>query len=246
MKHDKLYYKKRIYDVIEVSDGNDRASTAYDVMIFFAVIDGLLPLTSKVSNSYTVTLDVVATTIFIIDLILRHVTSDYKMGIQSWKAYVAFFFQPMSIIDILSIIPIIAVFSPGAAMLRLLRLFRIFRIFKLLRYSHSMRNVTNVLRRVRKPLCAVLVITAIYIVSSAMFIFQIEPELFNNFFDALYWATISITTIGYGDIYPVTTAGRFVTMISALVGVAVIALPSGIITAAYMEEIKKKKTKLEL
>ena len=67
-----------------------------------------------------------------------------------------------------------------------------------------------------------------------------------TFFDALYWATISITTIGYGDISPVTTAGRLTTMLSALVGMALIALPSGIITAAYMEEIKKKKSKLEL
>ena len=79
-----------------------------------------------------------------------------------------------------------------------------------------------------------------------MFIFQLEPDLFDTFFDALYWATISITTIGYGDISPVTTAGRLTTMLSALVGMALIALPSGIITAAYMEEIKKKKSKLEL
>jgi voltage-gated potassium channel len=74
----------------------------------------------------------------------------------------------------------------------------------------------------------------------------LEPNLFKSFFDALYWATISITTIGYGDISPVTSAGRMITMASALVGVAVIALPSGIITAAYMDEIKKKKSKFEL
>jgi voltage-gated potassium channel len=246
MNYDKTYLKKRIYDVIEISKDNDRASTAYDVMILFAVIDGLLPLATKTSNSYTLTLDIVATLIFIIDYALRMYTSDYKMGIQSYHAYIANFFQPMSLVDLLSIIPIIAIFKPSVSIIRLLRLFRIFRIFKLLRYSKSMRNITNVLRRVRKPLCAVLIITAIYIVSSALFIFQIEPNLFNSFFDALYWATISITTIGYGDISPITPAGRFVTMISALVGVAVIALPSGIITAAYMEEIKKKKTKLEL
>ena len=70
--------------------------------------------------------------------------------------------------------------------------------------------------------------------------------LFDSFFDALYWATISITTIGYGDIYPTTDIGRFITMISALMGVAVIALPSGMITAAYMNEISKKKSKYEL
>jgi voltage-gated potassium channel len=79
-----------------------------------------------------------------------------------------------------------------------------------------------------------------------MLIFQVEPNLFHSFFDALYWATISLTTIGYGDISPVTPIGRLITMISALVGMAVIALPTGIITASYMNEINKKKSKYEL
>jgi len=106
--------------------------------------------------------------------------------------------------------------------------------------------ISNVIRKVKKQLMAVLLLITVYIFMSAMLIFQLEPELFNNFFDALYWATISITTIGYGDISPVTPIGRMITMISALVGVAVIALPSGIITAAYMNEINKKKSKYEL
>ena len=79
-----------------------------------------------------------------------------------------------------------------------------------------------------------------------MLVFQMEQEIFDSFLDALYWATISITTIGYGDISPVTPVGRIITMISALVGMAIIALPTGIITAAYMNEINKKKTKYEL
>lgn len=79
-----------------------------------------------------------------------------------------------------------------------------------------------------------------------MLVFQMEQDIFDSFLDALYWATISITTIGYGDISPVTPVGRIITMISALVGMAIIALPTGIITAAYMNEINKKKTKYEL
>lgn len=126
------------------------------------------------------------------------------------------------------------------------RIFRVFRVLKLIRYSKTMVTIENVIRKVKSQLFAVLILTLIYITSSAMLVFQLEPNLFEHFFDALYWATISITTIGYGDISPVTTVGRLITMISALVGVAVIALPSGIITAAYMDEIKRKKSKLEL
>ena len=243
---DKDYYKKRVFDIIEVSKDNDIASTAYDIMITFAVIDGLLPLTIKGTSIYTNILELFSTFIFIVDYSLRIYTSDYKMGVKSYKAYIANLLQPMSIIDLISIVPVISVFFPKIEIIRILKIFRIVRIFKLLRYSKTMRNITNVIRRVKKPLFAVLVLTAIYITASAMFIYQIEPNLFNSFFDALYWATISITTIGYGDISPVTTPGRFITMISALVGVAVIALPSGIITAGFMEEIKKKKSKLEL
>ena len=78
-----------------------------------------------------------------------------------------------------------------------------------------------------------------YIFVSALVIFNVEADSFNTFFDAIYWATVSLTTVGYGDIYPVTTAGRIITMISSLFGIAVVALPAGIITAGYMEIIEK-------
>ncbi len=79
-----------------------------------------------------------------------------------------------------------------------------------------------------------------YILISALVIFNVEPNTFRTFFDAVYWATISLITVGYGDIYPVTYAGKVVTMLSNFMGVAVIAMPSGIITAGYLEEIKEQ------
>ena len=127
-------------------------------------------------------------------------------------------------------------------MLRLLRIFQLLRVLKLFRYSKTLVTIVRVAKKVKSQLLAVLILTFMYIITSALLIFQIEPNLFNSFFDAMYWATISITTIGYGDISPLTSVGRFITMISALVGVAIIALPSGIITAAYMDEINKHKS----
>ena len=84
-----------------------------------------------------------------------------------------------------------------------------------------------------------------YIFISALVIFNVEPETFNNFFDAIYWAiywaTVSLTTVGYGDIYAVSIAGKVITMISSVFGIAIVALPAGIITAGYMGELNKDK-----
>ena len=79
-----------------------------------------------------------------------------------------------------------------------------------------------------------------YVFMSALVIYNVEPESFETFFDAIYWATISLTTVGYGDIYPITTIGKLVAMVSSIFGIAIIALPSGVITAGYMDEIRKQ------
>lgn len=239
-------FKKRIYEVIEVSSIGDRSSRAYDVLMTTAVLVGMVPLTLKRDNIYTIAIEIVTCIIFIIDYCARVYTADYKMGYKSIKTYIAYVFTPLAIFDLLSILPILYVFLPISSSIGLFRLFRIFRIIKLVRYSKTMIVIANVLRKAKTQLMAVLILIIIYIFVSAMLIFQLEPNLFSNFFDALYWATISITTIGYGDIYPTTQLGRLITMISALVGVAVIALPSGMITAAYISEINKKKSKYEL
>ncbi|MBE5907051.1 MAG: ion transporter [Lachnospiraceae bacterium] len=239
--------KRRIFEIIEVSREKDRVSKAYDTMMLVAVIVGMIPLVFKGENRYTGYIDTLTGFLFLFDYMIRLYTSDYKMGIKSYKAYVAYVFTPMAIIDLLSTIPVLILLFPSLVVgIGMFRVFRILRVLKLIRYSKTMTVVANVIHRVRKELYAVLVLTMTYIAASAMLIFQLEPSLFRNFFDALYWATISITTIGYGDISPVTSSGRMITMASALVGVAVIALPSGIITAAYMDEIKKKKGKFEI
>ena len=238
--------KQRIYEVIEVSKEGDASSRAYDILMNTTIFVGMIPLTLKADNLYTQFIEILTGIILIIDYCSRVYTADYKMGYKSAKAYIAYIFTPLAIFDFLSILPLLYFVFPISSAIKLLKLFRIFRVLKLIRYSKTMIVIANVIIKVKNQLLAVLILIIIYIVVSAMLIFQLEPDLFTNFFDALYWATISITTIGYGDISPCTQVGRMITMISALVGVAVIALPSGIITAAYMNEISKKKSKYEL
>ena len=242
----KELFKKRLYEIIEASREDDVVSKAYDIMMLVAVVVGLIPLMLKAESIYTKSIDGLTIAIFLIDYVLRLFTSDYKMGKKSKKAYIAYCFTPMAIIELLSIVPILGFIIPDSIIIRLFKVFKVLRLLKLIRYSKTMVSIANVIRKVRKQLFAVLILTLVYIIASALIVFQIEPALFDTFFDALYWATISITTVGYGDISPVTDFGRLMTMLSAIVGVAIIALPSGIITAAYMEEIKRKKGKLEL
>ncbi len=239
-------FKRRIYEVLEVGSIDDISSRAYDRLMTTAIIVGLVPLTLKTNDVYTTAIDLFTSILFLIDYVARVYTADYKMGYKNYRAYIAYIFTPLAIFDFLSIIPVVAIFMPVTTIIGLLRLFRIFRVLKLVRYSKTMVIIANVVRKVKSQLLAVLLLIIVYIFVSAMLVFQLEPNLFDNFFDAIYWATISITTIGYGDITPVTPVGKFITMISALVGMAVIALPTGIITAAYMNEITKKKSKYEL
>ena len=134
--------------------------------------------------------------------------------------------------------------NSGFKLLRLFRIFRtfrVFRIFKAFRYSKSITIIAKVIRNSKNALLAVCTLAIGYILISALVIFNVEANSFETFFDAIYWATVSLTTVGYGDIYPVTTAGRIITMISSIFGIAVVALPAGIITAGYMDALNTDK-----
>ena len=180
--------------------------------------------------------------IFIIDYILRLITADFKVKKGKWS-FLIYPFTPMAIIDLLCILPSLNIIGGSFRILKVFRLFRtmrVFRVFKFVRYSKSIRIVMGVFKRQKKPLVTVMILAFIYILISAMIVFNVEPDSFNNYFDAIYWATVSLTTMGYGDIAPVTTIGRAVTIISSLFGIAIIAMPSGIITAGFMEELYRE------
>ena len=147
----------------------------------------------------------------------------------------------MAIIDLLSILPSINMINKGFKVLktiRLIRTFRVLRIFKSFRYSKNIQIILQVGKNSKKALIAVLYLAIGYIFVCALIIFNVEPDSFNTFFDAI---TISLTTVGYGDIYPITTLERIITMVSSFMGIAIVALPAGIITAGYMKEIESDK-----
>lgn len=231
--------RKRIYDIIERSDG-ERLSTIYDVTMMVVIVVSMLPLAFKESIPLFRWTDGVCVAIFILDYLLRLWTADCKLG-RGRASFFLYPFTPMAIIDLLSILPSVTAMSSSFRLFRLLRTLKVLRAFKFLRYSKGFDTIACVFRKQKKVLLAVAAMAVFYVLVSALVIYNVEPESFGTFFDAVYWATISLTTVGYGDIYPVTTIGRLVTMISSAFGIAIIALPSGIITAGYLEEVNIRR-----
>ena len=183
-------------------------------------------------------MDFVSTVIFIIDYILRLLTADYKLE----KGKLSFLLYPftfMALADLLCILPSLFLLNNSLRLFKTLRMLRILRVFKFIRYSKNIQILTNVLKKQKDSLIIVGLLALGYIFISALIIFNVEPSTFPNFFDALYWAIISLTTVGYGDIYAVSTTGKIITMISSFLGIAIVALPADIITAGYMKEIKE-------
>jgi len=235
--------RKRIFKIIEASNGNDIASSVYDWTMIVFIVASLVPLAFKSQNLPFKLIDQITVFVFIVDYFLRLITADIKLKKKA-LSFVLYPLTPMAIIDLLSILPSFFVINQGLKLLkifRLLRALKVFRTLKIIRYSSNIQTIINVLKKQKKILFSVAILSCAYILVSALIVFNVEPESFKNFFDAVYWATVSLTTVGYGDIYPVSNIGRVVTMISSIFGIAVIALPSGIITAGYLEEIKTKK-----
>lgn len=233
--------RKKLYSIVEPAENGNKLSNIYDFIMMATIIISTVPLAFKETNIVFKWIDYITVTIFIIDYLLRLITADYKIG-KSVASFFVYPITPMAIIDLLSILPSISILNSGFRLLKLFRLLRtlkVLRAFKFLRYSKSFEIIANVFKKQKKILSAVATMAVAYILISALVIYNVEPGSFENFFDAIYWATISLTTVGYGDIYPVTTIGRIVTMISSVFGIAIIALPSGVITAGYLDEINK-------
>lgn len=237
--------RKRIYEIIEKSEGQDKLSSLYDFAMIIIILISLIPLAFKADNIFFSILDKVSAAVFILDYVLRWVTADCKFGKAGAVSFIRYPVSPMAIVDLASFLPSLSLISSGFKLLRVLRMIRamrVLRVFKALRYSRSFEIIGNVLRASKKSLMAVCALAGGYILVSALVIFNVEPDSFNSFFDAVYWATVSLTTVGYGDIYPVSTLGRVITMVSSIFGIAIVALPAGIITAGYMNQMNRDKS----
>lgn len=229
------------------------SSRIYDSIMLVAIIIGILPLVFREQLTIFWYFDLISGFCFIVDYILRWITADFSSKQKRVVAFLVYPFTPMAIIDLLSILPTINLISPTFKVVRVSRLLKILRVIKVIRYYEPLEIILAVVRRQSKILWTVFSLAVFYIFVTALIMFNAEEEinpdtgqyLFENFFDAFYWAACTLTTVGYGDLYPISDVGRVISIISSMVGIAIIALPSGIVTAGYLDELKSRKEKKE-
>lgn len=240
---------EKINSIIEPRREN-KFSQFYDWTMLIAIIIGIVPLMFRSQNKLFVCFDIFSSICFIIDYLLRWITFPLKFEKKKkWISILLYPITPMAIIDLLSILPIMNLLAPTFKIVRVSRLLKLLRVIKFIRYFEPLEIIISVIKKQRKILYTVLSLALFYTFITAMIMFNAEKEinpetgeyLFNNFFDAFYWAACTLTTVGYGDLYPISSVGRIISIISSMVGIAIIALPSGIITAGYLDEIRKKK-----
>ena len=246
-----MQLRKEIYRLVEPRNKETYASRVYDIVMLVAIVMGILPLMFRTQYKIFWYFDLISGICFIVDYILRWCTADFKYKKNRMAAFVIYPFTPMAVIDLLSILPIFNLLGPTFKLFRVSRLLKILRIFKIIRYFEPLEIIVSVIRKQSKVLLTVLSLALFYIFITALIMFNAEEQvdpltgkvLFDDFFDAFYWASCTLTTVGYGDLYPISDTGRVISIRSSMVGIAIIALPSGIITAGYMDELRSRKEK---
>ncbi|MEA4896099.1 MAG: ion transporter [Oscillospiraceae bacterium] len=237
--------RERIYEIVSEAYEDDFWSKLYDVFMIMTIVASLAPLCFKTYSPAMRIIDIVTVTIFIIDYILRLMTADFKFHKKSAVPFLLYPLTPMAIVDMLAILPTVIHISSGFKLLKLLKLLKFARVIKaltFLRHSRYVGIIENVFKRQKGALICVLAIAILYISASALVVFNSEPDAFDTFFDAIYFSTMSITTLSQNEVQLVTTIGKFVNIISSIIGIVIVALPAAILTAGYINELKETVT----
>lgn len=231
-------FQRRLYNLLN-------ENRAYTTFSFIVVVASLVPLMFKGNALWMNIVEYATVAVFIFEYICRWISSELtiKRGKLSFLLYPV---TPMAIIDLLTILPTFVLINQGFRALRVIRLILLARLFRFVKDSRSVKIISTVIEKEKSTLAVVCVIALAYVLITALILFNVEPDTFESFFEAIYWACISLTTVGYGDLYPVSVIGRTISMISALVGIAIVALPAGIITGGYIEASKDFKNSEQL
>ena len=247
--------RKRLFHIIEVGSDFDEHSRWYDYENAAAIILNLavtIMLTFEdLRLAYGTVLEVIlhiTLLFFVQDYIFRLWTAKYQYeAFPEWKAILKYVFSVGGLIDLFSFLPeYIPFFFPGGTVaFRMIRIVRIFRLFRINYYFDSLSVIVAVLKNRKQQLMSSVFIIGILMIASSLCMYSLEheaqPEVFQNAFSGIWWAASSLLTVGYGDIYPITTLGKIFGIFITFLGVGVVAIPTGIISAGFVEQYAEMK-----
>ena len=247
--------RQRVFEIIEIGAPEDHVSRAYDVVNMASIVINLIvsilyTFESIRSEHAALLLSIEALTVafFAVDYCLRLWTAKYRYPKKSeFRALRAYIFSFSGIVDILSFLPYyLPVFFPsGAAAFRLFRVMRFFRLFRINAYYDSFNVISEVIGSKRQQLISSVFIIVILMVASSLCMYSLEheaqPDVFTNAFSGIWWAVSTLLTVGYGDIYPVTDVGKIFSIVITFLGVGMVAIPTGIISAGFVDQYSRLK-----
>ena len=258
-KKKREHIRYRIYEILEVRAGIDHAARVYDVIYLMTIIINLTVSIMYTYESYRAeygelltAIENITVALFCIDYILRLCTAKYMYpeahGPGAVRKYVLSF---TGIIDMLSFLPYYLpfFFPSGAVAFRMLRVMRVFRLFRINAYYDSLKLITDVLNSKRQQLFSSVFTILILMLASSLCMYSLEheaqPEVFTNAFSGIWWSASTLLTVGYGDIYPITTLGKLFGIFITFLGVGMVAIPTGIISAGFVDQYSRIKRMAE-
>ena len=247
--------RKRVFTIIEIGTTGDYPSRIYDLLYALVIIVNLVVTIMYTFDEMELShgplllgIEAVTVAFFAVDYGLRIWTAKFlhpglSQARAAWKYACSF----TGIIDILSFLPYyLPIFFPaGAAAFRIVRIVRIFRLFRINAYYDSLSVITDVISSKKQQLISSVFIISVLMIASSLCMYSLEheaqPEVFQNAFSGIWWSVSTLLTVGYGDIYPITTAGKIVSIFITFLGVGMVAIPTGIISAGFVDQYSRIK-----
>ena len=250
--------KQKIYNLIRDDDTNNIYGNIFDGVIITLIIINILSViadTFSMPSWYATvsrTVETVSVVIFSAEYLLRLLTADLKYpNSNRMVARIRHIFSFMALVDLLAILPfyIPFLFPIDLRVLRALRIFRLFRLFKFVRYTVALRTIGTVFKNKRHQLVSSMIVIFVLMVIASVLMYHVEhaaqPDIFENAFSGLWWAVATFTTVGYGDIFPITAMGKVLSATIALLGIGLVAVPTGIISAGFIELTDQEESEKE-
>lgn len=247
--------RKRLFEIIEIGLPGDVASQVYDAFNILSIVINLVVSVMVTFDDlharfgpWLVTIEAVTVAFFAADFAMRLWTAKFlRPSLTEPRAVLRYIFSFSGLVDLLSFLPYyLPVFFPsGAVAFRMFRVARVFRLFRVNAYYDSLGVITQVISSKRQQLFSSVFILLVLMLASSLCMYSLEhdaqPEVFSNAFSGIWWSVSTLLTIGYGDIYPVTTMGKIFSIFITFLGVGMVAIPTGIISAGFVDQYTRIK-----